>query len=111
MSFFASVMGRVHSACDAIFGGDAVLRPAAGGAYPCKAELFQPEPEFGLGEARTVSPDVLLRVTKATLPAGVAPRVGDVFEVATADWKVIAKPTTEDDDSLRWTVPVEKVRA
>lgn len=111
MSFFDDAMAKVHAACDEIFAHDAVLRPAAGGTFTCKAELFLPEPEFGLNEAKSVTPEILVRVTKASVSPGAdAPRKGDVIEIKSTDYRVLAKPTTEDDDGLRWTVPVEKLK-
>lgn len=109
MSFFDDAIARVHSACDEIFGVEAVLRPAAGGAYTCVVELTQPEPEFAAGKAKTVAPDLTLRVVKSLLP--VAPRKDDVFEVGTGDLRVLVAPTTDDDDGARWTCKVEKVTA
>jgi hypothetical protein len=107
MNFYDD-LAQMHADCDEEFGLEAAFRPAAGGAYPCRVELFQPEPEIGLADGKTVQAEILLRVTKSSLP--IQPKRGDVFEVATADYDVLAKPTTEDDDGLRWTIKAAKVR-
>ncbi|HRO03721.1 MAG TPA: hypothetical protein PLS69_08990 [Terricaulis sp.] len=108
MSVFDAIMGDVHAACDEIFAHAALFKPAAGEARACSVELFLPEPEFG-ETAKTVIPDTLFRVVKAQLPA--APRARDLFDLgARGVFRVLASPTTEDDDGLRWTIKVEKVR-
>lgn len=105
MSFSAEVE-RMHTAIDAALGVDAVYRPAAGVATPCKVERFRPEPEFGGDLTRTPLPDELLRVSKSALPK--RPVAGDVFELTGGvALRVLATPATEDDDGKRWTVKVE----
>lgn len=102
-------MADVHAACDDIFAHAALFKPAAGGEHACKVELFLPEPEFG-ETAKAVIPDTLFRVVKAQLPD--APKKGDLFGLgARGMFRVLAAPTTEDDDGQRWTIKVEKVRA
>lgn len=108
MSFYDD-LARMHADCDAVFALEAVFRPARGGAYPCRVELFQPAPEIGAGPAaRTVAPDILLRVTIALLPF--EPARDDVFEVAATDYRALAKPVIEDDDGARYTIKAAKVR-
>lgn len=109
MSFFDSVMRDVHAACDDIFAHEARFLPAAGGEHACMAELSQPEPEFAQGDAKVITADWVLRVVKGALPA---PRKNDVFELTMPNnglkrFRVLAAPTTDDDDGLRWTIKVE----
>lgn len=109
---FADELARMHTACDGVFGVSALFKPAAGGSTACRVEKHAPAPAFGFGEAQAVTPDALLRVVKAGLPA--RPKVGDRFELVAADgvtvteaWRVITAPSIEDDDGLRYTVQVE----
>lgn len=103
---FENDLAQMHADCDEAFAPAAMFRPASGGAYPCRAELFRPEPEFGLDHARTAVPDMLLRVVKSALPK--RPAKGDLVEMAAGAFRVIETPTVEDDDGLRWTVKVER---
>lgn len=103
----ADDLAQMHADCDEAFAQPAVFRPAAGGAFPCSVEVFQPEPIFG-NEAKTAAAEILLRVVKASLPY--APRKDDVFEVGDVDLRVLEKPATEDDDGLRWTIKAAKLR-
>lgn len=112
MTFFDQAMANVHAACDELFAHAAVFEPAAGGAYACRAELTQPEPEFAQGEAKVIIPDALLRVLKSALPF--QPRRRDVFALTlpndqVARYRVLSAPVTEDDDGMRWTIKVEKL--
>jgi len=105
---FADDLAQLHADCDEAFASAATFRPATGGAFPCLVEVFQPEPEFGGAEVKTVAPDIVLRVVKASLPQ--QPKRDDVFEVGSDDLSVLVKPTTEDDDGLRWTIKVARAR-
>ncbi|HRE44769.1 MAG TPA: hypothetical protein PKY87_12480 [Terricaulis sp.] len=79
----------------------------------CVVEPFLPEPELGLIDARTTTPDVRFVVRKSALPD--APRKGDTFTIAAPPalagvWRAIAaKQAVDDDDGRRWTVPVARV--
>lgn len=109
---FEAEVARMHAGIDDVVGVDAMFRPAASAPVTCKVERFRPEPEFGLEHAKTVVADELLRLSRSALP--VRPQRGDVFDLLAADGvtvtarlRVLATPTVEDDDGLRWTVKVE----
>jgi hypothetical protein len=106
---FEAELELMHAAADAAFGVTATFRPKGGGpaVTGVLVERFRPEPEIGLDHAQAVVPDELLRVMKSALPA--RPARGDVFEIGAEKLRVIATPTVEDDDGLRWTVKVESV--
>jgi len=111
---FDAALGLLHSACDSVFAVPARFRPQAGAPATCVVERFRPAPEFGLDDTKIVTADELLRLQRSALPQ--RPEKGDVFELlgpdgvsVTAKLRVIAAPTVEDDDGLRWTVKVEKV--
>lgn len=85
----------------------------AGDADPvaCVVEPFLPEPEIGLNDARTVTPDVRFVVSRRALPT--QPRRGDTFVITippdlAGTWRTVAKPTVDDDDGRRWNVLVER---
>lgn len=110
---FDAELDRVHAACDAAFGVRARFVPASGAAIEgLTVEKHAPAPEFGLGEAKAVIPDTLLRVTRAALGV-LKPKKGDTFELLDAAGKVterlrlLAGATIEDDDAKRWTCKVE----
>lgn len=105
-------LDQLDADVEAAVGVAAMFQAGEADPVACVVEPFLPEPEFGLIDARTVTPDVRFVVSKRALPS--EPRKGDTFTITLPPelagvWRTIAKPSVDDDDGRRWNVLVERV--
>jgi hypothetical protein len=107
---FKDDLAQMHADCDEAFADAATFRPVEGDDVEgVLVERFSPEPTIGFDQARGPEADTLLRVLKSKLPA--RPTKNDQFIIGAETFRVIAPADSDDDDALRWSVKVIKVRA
>lgn len=110
---FDAELDRMHAACDGVFGVAARFRPVTGGPIDCQVEKTAPSPAFGLGEAQTVAPEIVLRARRHWFGQG-RPKRNDIFELldvggnVSETLRVLSSATVDDDDDKRFSIPVER---